>query len=153
MIVIKKITPADNLAKLVDEINQAAWDETNEMTEYDAESLLAYLERQDTIFVTCHNVVTDQATLMGIASSRIEMKPYGKELWLYVDEVDVCSDQRQKGAGKAIMNHLIAFARETGCEELWLGTEVENAPANALYQSLDPDDVAEVIGYTYETDD
>ena len=47
---------------------------------------------------------------------------------------------------------LIEFAEQSGCEEVWLGTEVENAPANALYQSLDPDDVANVIGYTYETD-
>jgi aminoglycoside 6'-N-acetyltransferase I len=81
------------------------------------------------------------------------MKPYGKELWLYVDEVDVCANQRKKGAGKLIMQTLIEMAKSVGCEEVWLGTEVENAPANALYRSLDPDEVSTVIGYTYETDE
>ena len=88
-----------------------------------------------------------------MASSRIEIKPYDQELWLYVDEVDVCSDQRQKGAGKAIMSKLIEIAKDKGCEEVWLGTEVDNLPANALYRLLDPDDVANVVGYTFETDE
>ena len=65
----------------------------------------------------------------------------------------MCADQRKKGAGKAMMNKLIEIARAQGCEELWLGTEVDNSPANALYKSLDPDDVAQVVGYTFETDE
>ena len=36
--------------------------------------------------------------------------------------------------------------------EVWLATEVDNDAANALYRSLEPDDVAEVVGYTYEAD-
>ena len=90
---------------------------------------------------------------MGMASGRFEIKPYGQERWLYVDEVDVCADQRQKGAGKAIMQRLIELAEQAGCEELWLGTEVDNAAANALYRSLQPDDVSQVVGYTFETDE
>ena len=74
----------------------------------------------------------------------------GKERWLYVDEVDVCADQRQKGAGKAIMEKLIALAETADCEEVWLGTEADNLAANALYRSLDPDDIGEVVGYTFE---
>jgi ribosomal protein S18 acetylase RimI-like enzyme len=83
----------------------------------------------------------------------MEIKPYDKERWLYVDEVDVCSEQRKKGAGKAIMRKLIEIAEDTGCDEVWLGTEVDNQPANALYRSLDPDEVEQFIGYTYETDE
>ncbi len=89
---------------------------------------------------------------LGIASARLEIKPYDKMRWLYVDEVDVCADQRKKGAGKAIMRKLIEIARDTGCEEVWLGTEVDNQAVNALYRSLDPDDVAQVIGYAYKMD-
>ena len=62
----------------------------------------------------------------------------------------MCADQRRKGAGRAMMNRLFEIARERGCEEVWLGTEVDNIPARALYQSLAPDEVAEVIGYSYE---
>lgn len=149
---IEVVSLDHDLSLLVKEINDAQWDDANEISVYDEASLRAYLEREDTVFVACHNS-TEPRQLMGIASSRIEMKPYNQELWLYVDEVDVCADQRQKGAGKAIMEKLIAIAEESGCEELWLGTEVNNLPANALYESLNPDDVAQVIGYTYETDE
>lgn len=139
----------DDLTHLVQQINKASWDESNEMSEYDVNSLKVYLQRQDTIFVACHD---SDGTLLGIASSRLEIKPYDQELWLYVDEVDVCSDKRRKGAGKLIMQTLIEIANDRGCEELWLGTEADNVPANSLYRSLDPDDVASVVGYTYEMD-
>ena len=150
---VKILTRSDDVQQIVEEINNASWDEANEMSEYDVASLLAYLERPDTLFLTCHETSPEKPTLLGVASSRIEMKPYGQELWLYVDEVDVCSDQRQKGVGKAIMYKLIEIAREIGCGELWLGSEVENTAANALYHSLGPDEVAQVVGYTYETDE
>lgn len=151
MMEFKFVTPEDDLERVVDEINQSSWDDTNDMAAYDVESLAAYLDRQDVLFLTCHDVSVKKPKLMGIASSRIEIKPYGKELWLYVDEVDVCADQRQKGAGAAMMQTLIETAQERGCEEIWLATELENTAANALYRSLEPDDVAQVIGYTYET--
>ena len=152
MIVVKSIKPSDDLTQLVNEINNASWDMSNEISEYDAESLFAYLERQDTLFVTCHNVCPEKTCLLGMASARFEMKPYKKEFWLYVDEVDVCADKRRKGVGKTIMNHLIELAFKKGCEEVWLGTELENIPANALYKSLNPDDITQVVGYSYETD-
>ena len=144
------VSASDDLAAIVADINRAQWDEANALPEFDEDSLRAYLQRQDTIFLTCYG---SDGVLMGIASSRVEMKAYNQELWLYVDEVDVCADQRQKGAGKAIMESLIDIAEENDCEELWLGTEVDNHPANALYRALDPDDVSEVVGYTWETDD
>jgi ribosomal protein S18 acetylase RimI-like enzyme len=150
MIDVNILTSSDDLSKIVHEINHASWDSANEMSVYDVESLSNYLERQDTLFVTCHDISSDPPTLLGIASSRIEIKPYGKELWLYVDEVDVCSDQRQKGAGKAIMQKLIEIASERACKEVWLGAEVENMAANALYLSLKPDTLSQVVGYTFE---
>ena len=153
MINVNLITPVDGLSKIVHEINHASWDSANEMSVYDVESLTTYLERQDTLFITCDDISSDPPTLLGIASARLEIKPYGKELWLYVDEVDVCSDQRRKGAGKAIMQKLIEIAYEKGCAEVWLGAEVENIAANALYRSLKPDTVSQVVGYTFEMKD
>ena len=153
MINVSILTPSDDLRKIVHEINHASWDSANEMSVYDVESLTTYLERQDTLFIMCHDISSDPPTLLGIASARLEIKPYGKELWLYVDEVDVCSDQWRKGAGKAIMQKLIEIAHEKGCEEVWLGAEVENMAANALYRSLEPDEVSQVVGYTFEIDE
>lgn len=150
MINVNILTPSANLSQIVHEINHASWDRANEMSVYDVESLSAYLARQDTVFVTCYDSSSDLPTLLGMASARIEIKPYGKELWLYVDEVDVCADQRRKGAGKAMMRKLLAIADEKGCAEVWLGAEAENTAANALYLSLEPDEVSQVVGYTFE---
>lgn len=150
MIRVSVLTLADNLQQIVDEINQASWDQANDMGEYDVVSLAAYLERQDTVFVACHEITADGRTLLGMASARVELKPYGGKRWLYVDEVDVCANQRRRGAGKAMMRKLIELADEAGCEEVWLGTEEDNHAANALYRALDPDEVTQVTGYTYE---
>ena len=146
------ITHDSELAKLVDEINQALWDDANDMVVYDVGSLQAYLQRQDTVFIACHASQAEKSVLMGIASGRIEIKPYANSNWLYIDEVDVCVDQRRKGAGKCIMKKLFEIAEENGCEEVWLGTEVDNVPANALYRSLNPEEDLEFVGYTYKTD-
>ena len=146
------VSSRHDLAKLVEEINRSAWDERNEMSTYDEGALRAYLDRQDTVFVACFEAAPLRSKLMGMGSARLELKPYGHERWLYVDEVDVCADQRQKGAGKRIMQKLIEIAEKRGCDEVWLGAEVGNDPANALYRSLHPDDVSEVVGYTFETD-
>ena len=153
MNVVKIINPKDDLQKIVDEINSASWDETNEISKYDVESLTNFLNRQDTLFVTCHNESSDRTTLRGIASGRVEIKPYGNERWLYIDEVDVCADHRQKGAGKAIMRKLLDYAWSKGCEEVWLGTETDNIPANSLYRSLKPDEIEQFVGYAYEIDE
>ena len=153
MIRVVEVTLTDDLDSIVAEINAAEWDEDNAISPYDGDSLRAYLERQDSVFVACHETGGEAPVLMGMASGRIEMKPYQRELWLYVDEVDVCVNQRQKGAGKQIMKFLIDLAERRGCDEVWLGTEFDNEPAIALYRSLDPDDVAEVVGFTWETDE
>ncbi len=150
MIRVKVLGRDDDLQQLVNDINSASWDEANEMSTYDADALLDYLHHQGTVFVVCHDTTGDRSTLLGIGSARLEFKPYGRERWLYVDEVDVCADQRKKGAGKAIMTKFIEIAKESGCDEVWLGTESDNHAANALYRSLDPDDVGQVVGYTYE---
>ncbi len=153
MIAVSIVTLVDDLQRLVEEINQASWDQLNEASVYDVAALSSYLERQDALFLTCHDVADTGRTFLGMASARVETKPYGNERWLYVDEVDVCADQRRKGAGRALMRKLIEVAAEAGCEEVWLGADVDNHAANALYRSLAPDDVAQVIGYTYDTQD
>ena len=147
--IVTVVQPEDDLARLVGEINSASWDDANDMDPYDVDSLAAYLAHQGTVFVACHDDAEGGRRLLGMASARIEVKPYGGERWFYVDEVDVCADQRQRGAGSALMNKLLEFAREAGCKEVWLGTERDNHAANALYLSLQPEDVADVVGYTF----
>lgn len=149
MIIAKTLSTDDDLPALVQEINQASWDDANEISAYSVQALVAYLGRPDNFFVVSYGIQDGSRKLLGVASARLQLKPYGNEPWLYVDEVDVCADERQKGAGKAMMHKLIEIARESDCEEVWLGTEVDNQAANALYASLEPDEVAQFIGYAY----
>lgn len=151
MIAVSVVTPADDLADLVRQINQATWDDANEMSPYDVASLAAYLRHPDTFFLACHAEEGSDRTLLGIASARLEPKPYGGERWLYVDEIDVVADHRRRGAGRVMMKRLIGMATELGCTEVWLGAEAENDAANALYLALGPTEVADVKGYTYLT--
>ncbi|MGB7183012.1 MAG: GNAT family N-acetyltransferase [Burkholderiaceae bacterium] len=151
MLHVKAVGKDDDLSQIASEINCAQWDDANEMSKYDAQSLSAYLDHQGTIFLACYEQTGSDRSLVGISSSRLEIKPYGHERWLYIDEIDVCANQRRRGAGKAMMKKLLEIAKELNCEEVWLGTEVDNLAANALYRSMNPDDILEVIGYTYET--
>ena len=148
-----RIEATDNLEGLVADINHAAWDEDNDLVAFDVKSLQSYLKREDTVFLVCYDTQSKPPTLLGMASARIEIKPYRQEQWLYVDEVDVCADQRQRGAGKQIMRALFSIADEHNCEEVWLGTETDNDAANALYTSLGPEEVEAFVGYTFDPDD
>ena len=43
----------------------------------------------------------------------------------------------------------LELARAEGCIELWLGTELDNAAARALYRSLKPNDEEAFVGYNF----
>lgn len=150
MFTTEQITIDHDLGRLVSEINEASWDEANDIVAHHVDDLAAYLERSDTVFVACHHVDGASCTLFGIASGRLEIKPYGRERWLYIDEVDVCADRRRNGAGRAIMETLFEVAREAGCVEVWLGTETDNDAANALYGSLAPSERETFVGFAWE---
>lgn len=143
----------DELLSLCNAINTSHWDDGNALSRYSPEALHAYLSREGNYFLACWSSGEGDRKLLGIASGAILLKPYGGEKWLYVDEVDVCADQRQRGVGKAMMQSLLEIAENEGCEELWLGTEEDNVPALALYRSLEPDSEEAVRGFTYETDE
>ena len=144
-----RITRSDDLEALVTLINSAEWDEDNDVDTYSVAALEAYLCKEDTVFIAA--CCTDgEKELVGMASGRIELKPYDHMKWLYIDEVDTCANQRRKGVGRALMVRLLEIARESDCEEVWLGTESTNVAANALYKSLVPDEVDHVVGYLFE---
>lgn len=148
MITVEVVDRDDDLGRLVDEINAAAWDDANGIKHHDVEALTCYLQREDTVFVVCHEIVGERRTLLGIASARFQVKPYAAPPWLYVDEVDVRADQRRRGVGSRLMRRLIELAAERDAN-VWLATEPDSHPANALYRSLRPAAVEQVVGYTF----
>jgi len=57
---------------------------------------------------------------------------------LYVDEVGTAASHRRQGIARAMMDEMFRWGRELGCEEAWLGTELDNDPANGLYRGYRP---------------
>ena len=57
---------------------------------------------------------------------------------LYVDEVGTAATHRRQGIARAMMDEMFRWGRELGCEEAWLGTELDNDPANRLYRGYRP---------------
>lgn len=56
------------------------------------------------------------------------------------------------GIANLLMDALFAAGREAGCEEAWLGTELDNVPARALYAARkEPAGPAETfVMYVYD---
>ncbi len=149
MLSIKKISANDDLNKVILEIQKATWVVASEISpeDYNEEDFKEFLLKTESVFVIAYF----EEQLAGMASAKVLNKPTG-EIWLYIDEVDVCENHQKKGIGKALMNYLINYAKEYNCNEVWVGTEVDNEPANALYKSLTPSDIQSFIGYTFTID-
>lgn len=53
-----------------------------------------------------------------------------------LNDLFVAPDARRYGVGKALLSASAEHARALGAASLWLQTELDNAPAQALYESL-----------------
>ncbi|QQQ76978.1 GNAT family N-acetyltransferase [Saccharothrix sp. 6-C] len=73
----------------------------------------------------------------------------GVEMFLY--ELGVDEAHQRRGIASALIDRLIAVARERGCTGVWTGTEKDNAAALATYRragaELDFDTVAVSWGF------
>ena len=99
----------------------------------DAERLAAYLTAPGHIMV----VALEDDLIVGQCAGVIHRHP-DKPTELYVDEVGTASTHRRQGIAEAMLNELFSWGRELGCAEAWLGTELDNTAANALYRKRAP---------------
>ncbi len=146
MIELKLATINDNLEQIILDIKNSRWSEASEINvaDYSVPDLEDFLKIEENVFILAYL----EGEFAGMASAKLLNKPTG-DRWLYVDEMDVCENKQRKGVGTELMKYLLSFAKDKDCEELWLGTEVDNLPANKLYQSLNPDEVQNFVGYNY----
>src|SRR6478672_1511163 len=54
---------------------------------------------------------------------------------LYLDEVGVAPEFQRRGLARRMLDEMFAIGRAEGCEEAWVGTELDNEPARKLYES------------------
>lgn len=55
---------------------------------------------------------------------------------LYIDEVGVADAYQRRGIARAMLAMMFDWGRERGARESWVGTEPDNAAANALYRGF-----------------
>ena len=79
-------------------------------------------------------VALDGVLVVGMASGVHYIHP-DKPAELFINEVGVATTHQRRGLGRRLVEELLRHAAVLGCVEAWVGTDVDNAPARALYQS------------------
>jgi ribosomal protein S18 acetylase RimI-like enzyme len=87
----------------------------------------------------CHHFVVAVAggEVVGQVAAVVHKHPDERPVELYIDEVAVAPAFRRQGLAWRMLDEMFALGRELGCREAWVGTEVDNAPARAFYESRD----------------
>jgi ribosomal protein S18 acetylase RimI-like enzyme len=80
-------------------------------------------------------VAVEDGIVVGQCAAVVHRHP-DKVTELYIDEVGTAPAHHRRGIGRAMVDEMFAWGRELGCEEAWLGTELDNVAANALYRSV-----------------
>ncbi len=76
----------------------------------------------------------DGDLVVGQCAAVIHRHP-DKPAELYIDEVGTAATHRRQGIARAMLGEMFAWGREFGCTEAWLGTDLDNDAANALYRA------------------
>ncbi len=110
-------------------------------------SLTEFLADDQNIYLTVHADGQLAGTLHAIAYAH----PAGNR-YVYVDEVDTDEAFRRQGVASAMLVSAREIARGMGAEAIWLAADEGNDAANALYRSLEAQEIEPGVIYTYEID-
>ncbi len=87
-------------------------------------------------------VALDGTTVVGFASGVHYVHP-DKPAQLFVNEVGVAPTHQRRGIARRVLAALLERGREVGCVGAWLGTDVSNDAARALYRAAGGEEAAE----------
>ncbi len=86
--------------------------------------------------------------VVGMASALIYWHPdKPKDGW--VNEVGVSPKWQRRGIASRLMAEIFAWAKEEGLNSLWLATEGDNLPAQALYRSCGGNEAKDIHVYDW----
>lgn len=88
-------------------------------------------------------------SVVGMVSAITYVHP-DKPLQMFINELGVASTHRRLGIGRQLMEFMLAHAKRLGCTEAWIGTEVDNEAALALYQTTGSPIQEQAVIFTYE---
>ncbi|ESY44228.1 GNAT family N-acetyltransferase [Mesorhizobium sp. RSR380A] len=120
---IRRLYPGDDA--LVKRIAEDVFDEPVR-----ADRLSAYLASSGHMII----VALADGVVVGQCAAVIH-RHLDKVSELYIDEVGVSPAYQRHGIARKMLDAMFALGREQGCGEAWVGTEPDNVPARALYES------------------
>ena len=120
---IRRIRPGDEA--LLERVADDVFDEA-----IDPARLRAFLAEPRHLMVLA---IVD-GLVVGQARAIVHMSPDQADE-LYIDNMGVDPAFQRRGYGGRMLDELLAWGRERGCDYAWLGTETDNLPARALYES------------------
>ncbi len=80
-------------------------------------------------------VAVDKGTVVGMASA-VEYFHPDKNPQLWINEIGVASTHRMLGIGRGLVEAPLKEAKARGCVSAWLGTDIDNEPAQACFGSV-----------------
>src|ERR1700754_4109421 len=119
---IRQVKPGD--VALFDRVADAVFDEP-----VDPGRLAAYLAEPGH-----HMLVALQAGEVVAQVAAVIHRHPDKPTELYIDEVGVAPAWQCRGVARRMLDEMFALGKSLGCEEAWVGTEVDNVPARGLYE-------------------
>lgn len=90
--------------------------------------------------------------VVGMCSAVFYYHP-DKPRQMWINEVGVGAAWRQKGIALRLVQQMLALAWEADCDSVWLGTEVENLPARALYRRAEARETEGLVIYYWDEED
>ncbi len=80
--------------------------------------------------------VTSDQNVIGYALAYRFHSLYSPDDYLaYLYDIEILPSHRRKGAGRLLMETLLAYLKSDGVTELWLGTATDNIEGQALFTS------------------
>ena len=73
--------------------------------------------------------------IVGQVAAVVHRHPDGRPTELYIDEVGVAPAFQRRGIARSLLDAMLAFGKELGCQEAWVGTEPDSVAAKALYEA------------------
>lgn len=137
-ITLKRLTPGDEA--VFSNVDPDVFDEA-----IHPERMQAYLREPGHLML----LALDGDLVVGQCAAVIHRHP-DKPTELYIDEVGTAASHLRRGIATAMMEEMFDWGRELGCGEAWLGTEVDNDAANALYRRFKPKEDQAIRYYLFE---
>lgn len=132
------VSSKDDLEAICAQMHPQLWDDVNQMTSYDPETLKRFLETGNVLVL-----VYEGDKIAGAAVASEILHPSKNSDTLFINEVDTHPDFRRRGVATMLMQEMLKIAKERGLSEAWVGADKGNEPAHALYRSLNPDEIEE----------